>query len=238
MIDRYARPAMKKVWSEESKNDKWLQVELAVCEAWTEEGHVPQEDMAKLREARYDSVRMKEVFERTRHDMTAFLQSVTAGLGEEGRWLHMGLTSHDVQDTAQSLQLVEASDILLEDVDCLILAIKKRALEHKNTPIMGRTHGVHAEPTTFGLKLALWWDEMRRNRHRLEEARSTIAVGKISGVVGTYATVPPQLEERVCASFGLAAAPISNQVVQRDRHAQFVTTLALVAASLEKFATE
>ncbi|MDA0988630.1 MAG: adenylosuccinate lyase [Chloroflexi bacterium] len=238
MIDRYARPAMKQVWSEESKNDKWLQVELAVCEAWTEEGVIPLDDMVKLRAARYDEVRIKEVFERTRHDMTAFLQSVTAGLGEEGRWLHMGLTSHDVQDTAQSLQLVQASDILLEDIDRLMLAIKRRAVEYKNTPMMGRTHGVHAEPTTFGLKLALWWDEMRRQRHRLEEARISIAVGKISGVVGTYATVPPQIEERVCAQFGIAAAPVSNQVVQRDRHAHFVTTLALIAASLEKFATE
>ncbi len=238
MIDRYARPAMKLVWSEDNKNDKWLQVELAVCEAWTEEGIIPQEDMVKLRGARYDAARMKEVFERTRHDMTAFLQSVTAGLGEEGRWLHMGLTSHDVQDTAQSLQLVQACDLLLEDIDRLVAAIKKRAIEHKNTPMMGRTHGVHAEPTTFGLKLALWWDEMGRNRHRLEEARKSIAVGKISGVVGTYATVPPQIEERVCAQFGISPAPVSNQVVQRDRHAQFVTTLAIIAASLEKFATE
>jgi adenylosuccinate lyase len=229
---------MKLVWSEDNKNDKWLQVELAVCEAWTEEGIIPQEDMVKLRGARYDAARMKEVFERTRHDMTAFLQSVTAGLGEEGRWLHMGLTSHDVQDTAQSLQLVQACDLLLEDIDRLVAAIKKRAIEHKNTPMMGRTHGVHAEPTTFGLKLALWWDEMGRNRHRLEEARKSIAVGKISGVVGTYATVPPQIEERVCAQFGISPAPVSNQVVQRDRHAQFVTTLAIIAASLEKFATE
>ena len=238
MIDRYARPAMKMVWSEESKNDKWLQVELAVCEAWTEDGVIPQDDMVKLRKAQYDPVLMKEVFERTRHDMTAFLQSVTAGLGDEGRWIHMGLTSHDVQDTAQGLQLVQATDILLKDVDDLMSTLKRRAVELKTTPIMGRTHGVHAEPTTFGLKLALWWDEMRRNRHRLEEARDTIAVGKISGVVGTYATVPPHIEERVCASFGLVAAPISNQVVQRDRHAQFVTTLAVIAASLEKFATE
>jgi len=229
---------MKLVWSEDNKNDKWLQVELAVCEAWTEEGIIPQEDMVKLRGAHYDAARMKEVFERTRHDMTAFLQSVTAGLGEEGRWLHMGLTSHDVQDTAQSLQLVQACDLLLEDIDRLVAAIKKRAIEHKNTPMMGRTHGVHAEPTTFGLKLALWWDEMGRNRHRLEEARKSIAVGKISGVVGTYATVPPQIEERVCAQFGISPAPVSNQVVQRDRHAQFVTTLAIIAASLEKFATE
>ncbi len=238
MIDRYARPAMKMVWSEENKNSKWLQVELAVCEAWTEEGVIPSEDMVKLRKAQYDPVRLQEVFQRTRHDMTAFLQSVTAGLGEEGRWIHMGLTSNDVQDTAQGLQLMEASDILLEDVDCLLEALQRRAVEHKYTPMMGRTHGVHAEPTTFGLKLAMWWDEMRRHRRRLEEARSNAGVGKISGAVGTYATVPPQIEERVCSRLGLGVEPISNQIVQRDRHAQFVTTLALIAASLEKFATE
>ena len=238
MIDRYARPAMKMVWSEENKNNKWLQVELAVCEAWTEEGVIPSEDMVKLRNAQYDPVRLQEVFQRTRHDMTAFLQSVTGGLGDEGRWIHMGLTSHDVQDTAQGLQLIEASDILLEGVDCLLEAIQKRAVEHKYTPMMGRTHGVHAEPTTFGLKLAIWWDEMRRNRHRLEEARKNAGVGKISGAVGTYATVPPQIEERVCSRLGLGIETVSNQVVQRDRHAQFVTTLALIAASLEKFATE
>ena len=199
MIDRYARPAMKMVWSEENKNNKWLQVELAVCEAWTEEGVIPSEDMIKLRNAQYDPVRLQEVFQRTRHDMTAFLQSVTGGLGDEGRWIHMGLTSHDVQDTAQGLQLIEASDILLEGVDCLLEAIQKKAVEHKYTPMMGRTHGVHAEPTTFGLKLSIWWDEMRRNRHRLEEARKNAGVGKISGAVGTYATVPPQIEERVCS---------------------------------------
>ena len=238
VIDRYARPAMKMVWSEENKNNKWLQVELAVCEAWTEEGVIPSEDMVKLRNAQYDPVRLQEVFQRTRHDMTAFLQSVTGGLGDEGRWIHMGLTSHDVQDTAQGLQLIEASDILLEGVDCLLEAIQKRAVEHKYTPMMGRTHGVHAEPTTFGLKLAIWWDEMRRNRHRLEEARKNAGVGKISGAVGTYATVPPQIEERVCSRLGLGIETVSNQVVQRDRHAQFVTTLALIAASLEKFATE
>jgi adenylosuccinate lyase len=229
---------MKMVWSEENKNNKWLQVELAVCEAWTEEGVIPSEDMVKLRNAQYDPVRLQEVFQRTRHDMTAFLQSVTGGLGDEGRWIHMGLTSHDVQDTAQGLQLIEASDILLEGVDCLLEAIQKRAVEHKYTPMMGRTHGVHAEPTTFGLKLSIWWDEMRRNRHRLEEARKNAGVGKISGAVGTYATVPPQIEERVCSRLGLGIETVSNQIVQRDRHAQFVTTLALIAASLEKFATE
>jgi len=238
VIDRYSRPAMKLVWSEESKYDKWLQVELAVCEAWAEEGVIPPQDMARLRAARYDPIRLEEVFQRTRHDMTAFLQSVTTGLGAEGRWLHLGLTSSDVMDTALGLQMVAAADILLEDVDRLIDTLKRRALEHQHTPIMGRTHGMHAEPTTFGIKLALWWDEMRRHRHRLEEARSTVAAGKVSGAVGSYATIPPQIEERVCARLGLAVAPVSNQIIQRDRHAQFVTTLALVAASLEKFATE
>ena len=238
MIDRYARPAMKMVWSEDNKNSKWLQVELAVCEAWTEEGVIPSEDMVKLRKAQYDPARLQEAFQRTRHDMTAFLQSVTAGLGEEGRWIHMGLTSNDVQDTAQGLQLMEASDILLEDVDCLLEALQRKAVEHKYTPQMGRTHGVHAEPTTFGLKLAIWWDEMRRHRQRLEDAKSNAGVGKISGAVGTYATVPPQIEERVCDRLGLGVETVSNQIVQRDRHAQFVTTLAMIAASLEKFATE
>ncbi|MBI2855530.1 MAG: adenylosuccinate lyase [Chloroflexi bacterium] len=238
MIERYARPAMKRVWSDESKYEKWLQVELAVCEAWAEEGVIPAEDMARLRGAQYDPVRLEEVFQRTRHDMTAFLQSVTAGLGEEGRWLHLGLTSNDVQDTTLCLQLREAANILLEDVDCLLDAIGKQAVKYKTTLIMGRTHGVHAEPTTFGLKLALWWDEMRRQRHRLEEARASVSVGKISGAVGTHATVSPRIEERVCERFGLSVAPVSNQIIQRDRHAHFVTTLALVAASLEKFATE
>ena len=229
---------MKMVWSEDNKNSKWLQVELAVCEAWTEEGVIPSEDMVKLRKAQYDPARLQEAFQRTRHDMTAFLQSVTAGLGEEGRWIHMGLTSNDVQDTAQGLQLMEAADILLDDVDCLLEALQRRAVEHKYTPQMGRTHGVHAEPTTFGLKLAIWWDEMRRHRQRLEEARRNAGVGKISGAVGTYATVPPQIEERVCSRLGLGVETVSNQIVQRDRHAQFVTTLAMIAASLEKFATE
>lgn len=238
MIDRYARPAMKAIWSEDNKNDKWLSVELAVCEAWTADGAIPASDMEKLRKAKYDSALMESIFQRTRHDMTAFLQSVTAGLGDEGRWLHMGLTSHDVQDTAQNLQLLEASDILLSDIDDLMKALADQAKQHKNTQMMGRTHGVHAEPTTFGLKMALWWDEMRRQRHRMEEAKESISVGKISGAVGTYATVPPSIEERVCSYFGISPAPVSNQVVQRDRHAHFVTTLALIAASLEKFATE
>ena len=238
MIERYARPRMKQVWSEKSKYDKWLQIELAACEAWTVEGVIPPEDMALLRGATYDIDRVNDEIDRTRHDMPAFLRSVTQGLGDEGRWLHLGLTTSDVWDTATSLQLVEAADLLAEDINQLSHSLRKKALEHKDTIMMGRTHGVHAEPITFGLKFALWWDEMRRNSDRLAQARQTIAVGKVSGPVGTHATVPPSVEANVCGRLGLQVAPVSNQVLQRDRHAQFVTTLALIAASLEKFATE
>ena len=238
MIDRYSRPRMKQVWSDESKYNKWLQVELAVCEAWAEEGTIPWEDMEKLRRARYDHGRMEEVFQRTRHDVTAFLGSVTEGLGEEGRWLHLGLTSSDVIDTALSLQLVEAAQVLTDDVDELREVLKTAAMTYRDTPMMGRTHGIHAEPITFGLKLALWWEEIGRQRERLQGALQSVHVGKISGAVGTHATVPPQVEERVCQNLGLIVDPVSSQIVQRDRHAHFVTTLALIAASLEKFATE
>ena len=238
MIDRYSRPKMKQVWSDENKYGKWLQVELAVCEAWAEEGTIPWEDMERLRGARYDHRRMEEIFQRTRHDVTAFLSSVTENLGEEGRWLHLGLTSSDVWDTALGLQLMEAIQLLTEDIDELREALKSGATTYRDTPMMGRTHGVHAEPITFGLKLAVWWEEMARQRERLQQALHSVQVGKISGAVGTHATVPPQVEERVCQSLGLEVAPVSSQIVQRDRHAQFVITLALIASSLEKFATE
>ena len=229
---------MAAVWSEESKYDKWLLIELAVSEAWAEEGVVPAEDMAKLRSASYDIGRLREILEVTRHDMTAFLTSITEKLGPEGRWLHLGLTTSDVWDTATALQLVEAGELLDREVAALIDVLRQKALEHKDTMMMGRTHGVHAEPITFGLKMALWWDEMRRNRKRLAQAREMIAVGKISGPVGTHATVTPSIEARACRRLGIDAAPVSNQIVQRDRHAHFVTTVALIAASLEKFATE
>ena len=238
MIDRYARPKMKQVWSEENRYETWLMVELAVCEAWAEMAVIPQEDMAKLRGIRHNLERLNEIFQRTRHDMTAFTRSITESLGEEGRWIHLGLTSSDVIDTAQSLQLVQAADLLLEEADALREVLRDRALEFKDTLMMGRTHGIHAEPTTFGLKLALWWEEMNRQRHRLEAARSQVAVGKISGAVGTHATVPPDVEARVCAHLGIEAALVSSQIIQRDRYAHFVSTLALIAASLEKFATE
>ena len=229
---------MAAVWSEKSKYDKWLLIELAVSEAWADEGVVPSEDMAKLRSASYDIGRLNEILAITRHDMTAFLSSITEKLGPEGRWLHLGLTTSDVWDTATGLQLVEAAGLLDREIASLIDALKQKALEHKYTVMMGRSHGVHAEPITFGLKMALWWDEMRRNRTRLAQAREMIAVGKISGPVGTHATVSPSIEARTCRRLGIEPAPVSNQIVQRDRHAQFVTTLALIAASLEKFATE
>lgn len=229
---------MKRVWSDDNKYEKWLAVELAVCEAWCAEGVIPPEDMALLRTAEYDPQRMDEIFQTTRHDVTAFISSITGTLGQEGRWLHLGLTSSDMLDTGQGLQLVEAGELLLGEVDRAIAALSEQAIRHKDTLMMGRTHGVHAEPMTLGLKLALWWDEMNRQRERLEAAVETVRVGKISGAVGTHATVPPSVEERVCAGLGLKVAGISNQVIQRDRYAHFVTTLALIAASLEKFATE
>ena len=238
MIDRYSRPAMKRVWSDENKYQKWLDVELAVAEAWTEEGVIPADDMALLREAKYNHQRMMAIFETTRHDVTAFLTSITENLGPEGRWLHLGMTSSDMLDTAQGLQMVEAGDLLLEELDAAIQTLATQAVNYKNTLMMGRTHGVHAEPMTFGLKLALWWDELRRQRARLVNACEDIRVGKISGAVGTHATLPPTVEERVCQRLGLQVAPVSNQVIQRDRYAHFISTLALVAASLDKFATE
>ena len=238
MIERYARPRMKRVWSDENKYDKWLLIELAACEAWAEAGVIPADDMRKLRGATYDMARLSEILRVTKHDMTAFLGSITERIGPEGRWLHLGLTTSDVWDTATSLQLAEAADLLDGEIARCIDVLANRAREHKDTLMMGRTHGVHAEPVTFGLKLALWWDEMRRNRRRLARARDEIAVGKISGPVGTHASVPPSVEASVCRHLGIAAAPVSNQVIQRDRHAAFVTALAVVAASLEKFATE
>ena len=238
MIDRYSRPAMKKVWSDENKYEKWLQVELAVAEAWTEEGVIPLEDMERLRPVQYNHQRMMELFEVTRHDVTAFLSSITEGIGPEGRWLHLGMTSSDMLDTAQSLQLVEAGQLLQDELAQAVEVVGRQAVTYKDTVMMGRTHGIHAEPMTFGLKLALWREELQRQLERLQAACESIRVGKVSGAVGTHATIPPQVEERVCQRLGLEAAPVSNQVIQRDRYAHFVCTLALVAASLEKFATE
>jgi len=238
MIERYSRPQMKRIWSEENKFDHWLKVEIAVCEAWAELAEIPQKDMVKIRNANYNLNHIAKFLKVTRHDMTAFLDSVAESLGTESRFIHLGLTSSDVMDTALGLQLTQGAEILAKDMAELISVLESKAIEHKYTLMMGRTHGVHAEPTTFGLKMALWTEEMKRNAQRLAEAKKIISVGKISGAVGTYATVPPQVEKIACARLGLKPAPISSQIVQRDRHAQYLTTLAIIGSSLEKFATE
>jgi adenylosuccinate lyase len=238
MIERYSLPEMKRVWSDKNKFDKWRQVEIAVCEAWAEIGRIPMEAIPKIKRARLDLNRMDEILKVTRHDMTAFLKAVAETLGEESRFIHLGLTSSDVIDTALGLQLVEAISILEKGLSDLSSVIREQAIRYKNTIMIGRTHGVHAEPTTFGLKLALWYEEMKRHQARLAEAKKNVAVGKISGAVGTHATVPLQVEEAACARLGLDVDRLSSQIIQRDRHAQFVTTMALIASSLEKFATD
>jgi adenylosuccinate lyase len=230
---------MAAVWHDQNKYQRWLDVEVAACEAWADLGQIPREAAAKIRRsAGFDLDKIDEYIAITHHDVTAFLRSVQESLGEEGRYVHFGLTSSDVWDTATGLQLRDAADLLLGGIDRLSAVLERQAVAHRDTLCVGRTHGVHAEPTTFGLKLAVWVDEMRRNRKRLEEARTTIAVGAISGTVGTHASVPPALEEIVCKKLGLGIEAASTQIIQRDRHAQFVTTLAIAGASLEKFATE
>jgi adenylosuccinate lyase len=236
MIERYSRPQMKKVWSDENKFGKWLEVEIAVCDAWAELGFIPRQAIPKIKMARCNLKRMTEVLKETHHDMTAFLRTISESLGDESRFIHLGLTSNDIIDTALSLQMDEATEILSSDIKELISALVDKALQYKYTLMIGRTHGIHAD--TFGLKMALWVQEMMRNRTRLNEARKVIAFGKISGAVGTYATLTPELEEKACAKLKLTPAPVSNQILQRDRHAQFVTTLAIIGSSLEKFATE
>jgi adenylosuccinate lyase len=238
MIERYSRPRMKRIWSDKEKFDKWLQVEIAVCEAWADVGRIPKKAIPKIKKAYVNFDRMAEILKITHHDVTAFITAVGETIGEESRYIHLGLTSSDVMDTALALQLKDAADLLMQDVDALIKVIEDRAIANKDTLMIGRTHGVHAEPITFGLKMALWAQEMKRNQTRLKNAREIVSVGKISGAVGTYATVSPEIEEKTCARLGLVCAPISNQIIQRDRHAQFISTLAIVASSLEKFATE
>ncbi|MCL2140726.1 MAG: adenylosuccinate lyase [Dehalococcoidia bacterium] len=238
MIERYCRPKMKKIWSDENKFNKWLKVEIAICEAWHKLDKIPRTSLNKIQLAYCDHKLMKKELAMTHHDMTAFLASITPSVGADARFIHMGVTSSDIIDTALSLQLLEAAKLLSSDIKSLIETLAIKAIEHKYTLMIGRTHGIHAEPITFGLKLALWMEEMKRNRQRLDDATKGIAFGKISGPVGTYATVQPEIEELACTKLGLNPAPISNQVLQRDRHAQFMTSLAICAASLEKFATE
>ncbi|MEW5323171.1 adenylosuccinate lyase [Geobacillus thermoleovorans] len=239
MIERYTRPEMGAIWTEENRFKAWLEVELLACEAWAELGVIPKEDVRRLREnASFDVNRIKEIEEETRHDVVAFTRAVSETLGEERKWVHYGLTSTDVVDTALGYLLKQANAILRRDLENFIQVLKEKAREHKYTVMMGRTHGVHAEPTTFGLKLALWYAEMVRNLERFEQAAKMVEVGKISGAVGTYANVDPFVEQYVCEKLGLTPAPISTQTLQRDRHAYYMATLALIATSIEKFAVE
>jgi adenylosuccinate lyase len=239
MIERYTRPEMGQIWTEENKYQAWLEVEILSCEAWAKLGVIPEEDVKQIRKnAEIHVNRIYEIEQETRHDVVAFTRAVAETLGPESKWVHYGLTSTDVVDTALSYLLKQANEILLKDLDRLIEVLKEKAKEHKYTVMMGRTHGVHAEPTTFGLKMALWLEEMKRNRERFVQAMETVRVGKISGAVGTYANIDPFVEKYVCEKLGLKHSPISTQTLQRDRHAQYVSTLALIATSLEKFATE
>ncbi|WP_240376065.1 adenylosuccinate lyase [Bacillus piscicola] len=239
MIERYTRPEMGAIWTEENRFNAWLEVEIAACEAWAELGEIPKEDVAKIREnAHFDVERIKEIEAETRHDVVAFTRAVSESLGEEKKWVHYGLTSTDVVDTALSYLLKQANTILAKDMERFLTILKEKALEHKDTVMMGRTHGVHAEPTTFGLKLALWYEEMKRNMERFQAAAETVRVGKLSGAVGTFANIPPDVESYVCESLGLEAARVSTQTLQRDRHAHYISTLALIATSIEKMAVE
>ncbi|HSD26844.1 MAG TPA: adenylosuccinate lyase [Vicinamibacteria bacterium] len=239
MIPRYSRPKMARLWSDENRFATWLEVEVAATEVLVERGTVPKEALAAIKaKARFDVARIEEIEREVQHDVIAFVSCVAESVGPEGRWLHYGLTSSDVVDTALAILMRDACDLLRADVVDLMAAVKERALRHRHAPMIGRTHGVHAEPMTFGLKMALWHAELRRQLERLDRARANIAVGKLSGAVGTFSHLPPEVEEAVCARLGLRPAPASSQILQRDRHAEVMTTLALVAASLEKFATE
>lgn len=239
MIARYTRPEMGKLWSEESQFEAWLAVELAACAAWAKLGVIPQKDVDILYEkATFDIQRIYEIEESTRHDVVAFTRAVSETLGEEKKWVHYGLTSSDVVDTAWGYRLKQANQILRTDLERLLHVLAAKAQVHKHTLMMGRTHGIHAEPTTFGLKMALYFAEMKRNIERFEMAAHGVEFGKISGAVGTFANTPPEVEEWTCEKLGLSFAPISTQVLQRDRHAFYLSTLALIGATLEKIAVE
>ncbi|MBC1611223.1 adenylosuccinate lyase [Listeria welshimeri] len=239
MLERYTRKEMGNIWTEQNRYQAWLEVEILACEAWAELGDIPKEDVEKIRaNAKFDVDRIHEIELETRHDVVAFTRSVSESLGEERKWVHYGLTSTDVVDTANSYLLKQANEILRKDLENFIAIIGEKAKEHKYTVTMGRTHGVHAEPTTFGLKLALWYEEMKRNLERFNFAADGVEFGKISGAVGTYANIDPFVEAYVCEKLGTTPAPISTQTLQRDRHAEYLATLALIATSVEKFAVE
>ena len=239
MIERYTRPEMAFIWTPENRFQKWLEIEIYACEAHAELGNIPKEAVERIKsKAKFDVARIDEIEKTVKHDVIAFLTSVADYIGDDSRFVHHGMTSSDVLDTSFAMLLTEASDMIIVDIKKLMEVIRKRAFEHKMTPMMGRSHGIHAEPVTFGLKMALWYDEMRRNLRRMEAARESIAYGKISGAVGTFANIDPRVEEYVCEKAGLKPAPCSTQVIQRDRHAEFFCALAIVASSIEKFAVE
>jgi len=239
MIDRYTTHEMRALWDPQNRMQRWLDVEISVCEGLEHYGYIPTGTAEKIRaNAQFDLARIAELEKETRHDVMAFVKNVQEHLGEEGRFLHFGITSYDVVDTALCLLLRDSADIILRRAEGLILVIRRRAREHRDTVQIGRTHGIHAEPITFGFKLAGWLDEMNHNVERLRQARQMIAVGKVSGAVGTHANIDPRVEAYVCAQLGLTPAPVSTQIIARDRHAQMLCTLAILAASLERFATE
>ena len=239
MIERYSRPEMSRIWEPENRYRKWLDIEIYACEAHAEMGTIPMDAVERIKaKASFDVARIDEIELVVKHDVIAFLTSVADYIGDDSRFVHLGLTSSDVLDTSFAMLLKEASDLIIAGIKRLMEVIKTRAFEHKDTPMIGRSHGIHAEPVTFGIKMALWYDEMGRNLRRMESARETVSYGKISGAVGTFANIDPRIEEYVCNKAGLKPAPCSTQIIQRDRHAEFFSTLAIIASSIEKFAVE
>ena len=239
MIERYSLPQMEEIWSEENKYKKWLEIEIAVCKAKAELGEIPENAAKKIeKNSKLDLERIKEIEKTTRHDMLAFIESINENLGEESKYVHQGLTSSDIKDTARALQMKESVELILKDLNEMKKVLKEKAILHKKTIMIGRTHGVHAEPVTWGLKMALWYEEIKRHIKRMKNILDLVSVGQVSGAVGTYTSVSPKIEEKVCKKLGLKPAPISNQIMQRDRQSDFLNHLALIAASLEKFATE
>ena len=239
MIPRYSREKMSAIWTPENRYQKWLDIEIFACEALARRGEIPKASLRRIKaKAGFDVARIDEIEKTTKHDIIAFLTSVTEKVGEDGRFIHMGLTSSDILDTSLAILLKEAAEILIEDIDQLLDVLKKKAFAYKDTVMIGRSHGIHAEPITFGLKMALWHQEMQRNRDRMIRAKETISYGKIAGAVGTFSFIHPAVEEYVCRKLGLKPAPVSSQIVQRDRHAEFFSTLAIIASSIDKYAQE
>ena len=239
MISRYTLPRMGKIWKEEEKFALWLKIEVLACEAWAELGEIPKDAVARIKErAKFDIVGIKEIEKEVKHDVLAFLTNLAESIGPEARYVHLGLTSSDILDTTLALQMKRAGEIIIEDLAKLAGLLKKKARQYKDIPMVGRTHGVHAEPTTLGLKFALWFEETTRNFERMRQATKEIACGKISGAVGTYAHLNPRVEEYVCEKLDLVPAPVSTQIISRDRHAYYLSTLALIASSLDRFALE